>query len=100
MHRPCDIWYAPFCLPAWMLMADELGLGAQSLENEGLGVSAPKSIRLGALGARCSGGVPANALSPKPSCNIKAFQHLPKRPSAPAPAVDRPYSPVWQAAEQ
>ena len=78
MHRPCVFWHAPFCLPAWMLVADELGLGAQSLEKEGLSVSAPKSMRLGALGARCSGGVPANALSPKPSCSIKAFQDLPK----------------------
>ena len=46
-------------------------------------MSAPKSMRLGALGARCSGGVPANALSPKPSCNIKASQHMPEKIASP-----------------
>ena len=39
---------------------------AEPAEPGGVGVSAPKSMRLGMLGARCSAG-PEKALSPNPS---------------------------------
>ena len=48
---------------------------AEPAEPGGVGVSAPKSMRLGALGARCSGG-PVKALSPKPSSCTQVFSGL------------------------